>query len=176
MNGSEKSGFEDANGEIAQVMTGLDQFKSQSFGGIAEGDTRDKLNGVKAGDAFGMAVFSSVDRRIQIAVRLLENNSDKQIALPEIARIVNLSPSRLAHLFKRDMELSMQQYLTQLRLVKAKRQLETSFLSVKEIAASVGFSSVARFVICFKNFAGSTPAQYRKHLPNATYRCSERAL
>ena len=155
-------------------MTDLDQFKDQDA--LGEGGTRDKRNGVKVGEAFETAIFSSVDRRIQIAVRLLENNSDKQITLLEIARIVNLSPSRLAHLFKRDMELSMQQYLTQLRLAKAKRQLETSFLSVKEIAASVGFSSVARFVICFKNFVGSTPAQYRKDLPNATYRCSEQAL
>jgi len=103
-------------------------------------------------------------------VMLLESNSHQQIGIEDMARLVNLSPGRLAHLFKSEMELSIQQYLTRLRLAKAKRQLESSFLSIKEIAASVGFSSVARFVVCFKNVVGATPAHYRKHFLNASYR------
>jgi transcriptional regulator GlxA family with amidase domain len=101
------------------------------------------------------------DRRIQVVVTLLESNSHKHVDVEDMARLVNLSVGRLAHLFKSEMELSIQQYLTHLRLAKAKHQLEAGFLSVKEIAASVGFSSVARFAVCFKNFAGTTPNQYR---------------
>src|SRR5215831_3001889 len=97
------------------------------------------------------------DRRIQVVVMLLERDPHQRLTIEEIARMVNLSPGRLAHLFKSEMELSIQQYVTQLRLAKAKDQLETSFLSVKEIAASVGFASVTRFVGCFKNTIGSTP-------------------
>ena len=110
-----------------------------------------------------------LDRRIQAVVMLLEKNSHKQIPIGEMARVVNLSPGRLAHLFKSEMEFSIQQYLTQVRLAKAKSHLESSFLSIKEIAASVGFSSVARFAVCFKNLVGVTPAQYRKHHPVASY-------
>ena len=113
------------------------------------------------------------DRRIQVVVMLLESNSHKQIAIEDVARLVNLSTGRLAHLFKSEMQISIQQYVTQLRLAEAKRQLESSFLSIKEIAASVGFSSVARFVVCFKNFVGATPAHYRKHFLNALYRGAE---
>jgi len=112
----------------------------------------------------------SLDRRIQVVVMLLESNSHQQIGIEDMARLVNLSPGRLAHLFKSEMELSIQQYLTRLRLAKAKSQLESSFLSIKEIAASVGFSSAARFVVCFKNVVGATPAHYRKHFLNASYR------
>ena len=114
-----------------------------------------------------------LDRRIQVVVMLLDNHSHKQIALKEMARQVNLSPGRLAHLFKSEMELSIQQYLTRVRLAKAIRHLESSFLSIKEIAASVGFSSVRRFVVCFKNLVGATPAQYRKHFPHASYQRAE---
>ena len=103
-----------------------------------------------------------VDRRIEVVLMMLEKNSNKQIPIKEMARLVNLSPGRLAHLFKDEMQVSIQQYLTQLRLAKAKRHLESSFLSIKEIAASVGFSSANRFVVCFKNIVGATPAQYRK--------------
>lgn len=101
---------------------------------------------------------------------MLESNSHKPIDVEDMARIVNLSVGRLAHLFKSETNVSIQQYLTQLRLAKAKSQLETSFLSIKEIAASVGFSSVTRFVACFKSFAGATPAHYRKHILNPSYR------
>lgn len=149
--------------------------KKQVPGGTTGSVARHRSDDLIGGDAFEMAVFTPVDRRIQILVRLLENNLNKQIAIAEIAKLVNLSPSRLAHLFKEEMELSIQQYITQLRLAKAKRQLETSFLSVKEIAASVGFSSVARFVACFKNVVGSTPSQYRKHLSNTAYHDAERS-
>ena len=119
----------------------------------------------------------SLDRRIQVVVMLLESNSHQQIGIEDMARLVNLSPGRLAHLFKSEMELSIQQYLTQLRLAKAKSQLESSFLSIKEIAASVGFSSAARLVVCFKNVVGATPAHYRKHFLSPSYRrCAELAL
>ena len=144
----------------------FESLTKQAPGKITTGGPRQLGNGLAHAEPFGLAMCRPADRRIQIVVTLLENNWDKQIAVAEIARLVNLSSSRLAHLFKSEMDLSMQQYQTQLRLAEAKRQLETSFLSVKEIAASVGFSSVARFVVCFKNSIGSTPAQYRKHLPN----------
>lgn len=125
------------------------------------------------GEPTKVNVSRSLDRRIQVVVMLLESKSHQQIGIEDMARLVNLSPGRLAHLFKSEMELSLQQYLTQLRLAKAKSQLESSFLSIKEIAASVGFSSVARFVVCFKTFVGTTPAHYRKHFLNASYRGAE---
>ena len=115
------------------------------------------------------ASLRPVDRRIEVVVMMLERNSHKQIPINEMARLVNLSPGRLAHLFKSEMQLSIQQYLTQVRLAKAKGHLESSFLSIKEIAASVGFTSATRFVVCFKNIVGATPAQYRKRCPTASY-------
>lgn len=141
----------------------------QAVGKVTEAGARQRSNAFAHAERFDPAICKPADRRIQIVVMLLENNWNKQIAVAEIARLVHLSPSRLAHLFKSEMDLSIQQYLTRLRLAKAKRHLETSFLSVKEIAASVGFSSVARFVVCFKSLVGATPAQYRKRLSNISF-------
>lgn len=105
---------------------------------------------------------SVIDRRIQVVLMLIEENFNQQIAIAEIARMVNLSPGRLAHLFKSETGVAVQQYLTQIRLAKAQHQLESSFLSIKEIAAAVGFTSVTRFATSFKTLVGMTPAQYRK--------------
>jgi AraC-like DNA-binding protein len=116
------------------------------------------------------------DRRIEVVVRQLENSSHQQIGIEDMAKLVNLSPSRLAHLFKSETKLSIQQYVTQLRLTKAKQQLESNFLSIKEIAASVGFCSVSRFVASFKNLVGTTPSQYRKHFSMVSYQSAERVV
>jgi len=134
------------------------------------GKTRPNVPSVK------VDVSRPFDRRIQVVVMLLETNSHKQIAIQDMARLVNLSAGRLAHLFKSEMKLSIQQYLTLLRLGKAKSQLESNFLSIKEIAASVGFSSVTRFVVSFKNLVGTTPAHYRKTFSQASYPRLEKSL
>jgi transcriptional regulator GlxA family with amidase domain len=115
-----------------------------------------------------------LDRRIEVVVTQLENNSHQQIRIEEMARLVNLSPGRLSHLFKSETKVSIQQYLTLLRLARAKQQLELSFLSVKEIAASVGFVSVTRFAASFKNLVGTTPAQYRKQVSIGSYQSAEK--
>lgn len=145
--------------------------------GIAATVGRSSMAGTSMGHANAQSTSANVsrplDRRIEVVVMLLESNSHKQIAIEDVARLVNLSTGRLAHLFKSEMQISIQQYVTQLRLAEAKRQLESSFLSIKEIAASVGFSSVTRFVVGFKNFVGATPAHYRKHFLNASYRGAE---
>ena len=102
------------------------------------------------------------DRRVQHVLMLLEESPKHQWEVSDIARMVNLSPGRLAHLFKSEVGVSIQQYLIQIRLTKAKHQLESTFLSIKEIAASVGFRNVTRFTECFKTAVGTTPAKYRK--------------
>jgi len=102
------------------------------------------------------------DRRVQLILMLLEESSERQWELSDIARSVNLSPGRLAHLFKNEIGVSIQQYLTQIRLSKAKHQLKSSFLSIKEIAAAVGFRNVTRFTSSFKTAVGTTPAEYRR--------------
>ncbi|MFN2533457.1 MAG: helix-turn-helix domain-containing protein [Pyrinomonadaceae bacterium] len=106
------------------------------------------------------------DRRIELILMLLETNPQRQWELAGIAKSVNLSPGRLAHLFKNETGTSIQQYLTRIRLANARRQLESTFLSIKEIAAAAGFRNVTRFSTTFKNAVGTTPAEYRKSAPN----------
>jgi transcriptional regulator GlxA family with amidase domain len=102
------------------------------------------------------------DRRVELILNLIDQDPARQWELSEIAEMVNLSPGRLAHLFKSEISISIPQYLTQIRLTRARQELESSFLSIKEIAAAVGFRSVGRFAISFKTAVGTTPAEYRR--------------
>lgn len=99
-----------------------------------------------------------------MVVRLIGTDLCREMTIAELARRVNLSLSRLRHLFKTEMGMSPAQYLKALRLQRAKDLLETTFLSVKQIMSHVGVSDKSRFAQDFKRAYGLTPARYRAHL------------
>lgn len=84
-----------------------------------------------------------------------------ELSLAELAQSVNLSVWRLSHIFKSDVGMPPIRFLRLLRMEKAKHLLESSFLSVKEIAYQVGLNDESHFVRDFKSTYGSSPALYR---------------
>lgn len=102
------------------------------------------------------------DRRVQVVRVLLEGSFDRKLGLRDMSAEVNLSPWRLAHLFKAEIGMSPQRYLTLVRLQRAKDLLETSFLSVQAISAAVGIPNPSQFTKSFKTAYGMTPVGYRK--------------
>ena len=89
-----------------------------------------------------------------------------ELSLTEFAQSVNLSVWRLCHIFKSDVGMPPIRYLRLLRMERAKGLLESSFLSVKEIAYQVGLNDESHFVRDFKSTYGYTPALYRSHFKN----------
>lgn len=84
-----------------------------------------------------------------------------EVSLAEFAQSVNLSVWRLCHIFKSDVGMPPIKYLRLLRMERAKGLLESSFLSVKEIAYQVGLNDESHFVRDFKSTYGYSPAIYR---------------
>ena len=84
-----------------------------------------------------------------------------ELSLTEFAQSVNLSVWRLCHIFKSDVGMPPIRYLRLLRMERAKELLESSFLSVKEIAFQVGLNDESHFVRDFKSTYGYSPALYR---------------
>lgn len=84
-----------------------------------------------------------------------------ELSLSEFAQSVNLSVWRLCHIFKADVGMPPIKYLRLLRMERAKDLLESSFLSVKEIAYQVGMNDESHFVRDFKSTYGQSPATYR---------------
>jgi AraC-like DNA-binding protein len=86
-----------------------------------------------------------------------------ELSLGDFAQSVNLSVWRLCHIFKSDVGMPPIRYLRLLRMERAKHLLESSFLSVKEIAFQVGLNDESHFVRDFKSTYGFSPALYRSH-------------
>ncbi|HSE22899.1 MAG TPA: helix-turn-helix transcriptional regulator [Pyrinomonadaceae bacterium] len=90
----------------------------------------------------------------------------RELSLDNFARSVNLSVWRLSHIFKSEMGVPPIKYLRLLRMERAKTLLETSFLSVKEIAHQVGVNDESHFVRDFKSTYGASPTLYRTRFLN----------
>ena len=101
------------------------------------------------------------DRRVQVVKILIEDNFHLRLDLSDMAKAVNLSPWRLAHLFKAEVGISPLRYLALVRLQRARQYLETGFLTVREIAISVGIPNPSHFTRSFKAAYGSSPVQHR---------------
>jgi AraC-like DNA-binding protein len=102
-----------------------------------------------------------VDKRVEKILEMMRDDVRGELSLTEFAQCVNLSVWRLCHIFKSDVGLPPIKYLRLLRMERAKGLLESSFLSVKEIAFQVGLNDESHFVRDFKSTYGFSPAIYR---------------
>lgn len=105
---------------------------------------------------------SGMDRRIEILIAKIESDTSAAWNVASLAAHVNLSPSRLRHLFKEETGTTPANYLKDLRLRSAEELLSTTFLSVKEIVRRVGLGSESHFVREFKRIRGTSPTKYRR--------------
>jgi len=83
-------------------------------------------------------------------------------SVKELAAAVNMSPSRLEALFKRDTGEQIGQHLTNLRLRKAARMLESTAMRIKEITHAIGYEHPSSFVRAFRRNYSKSPRDYRK--------------
>ena len=103
-----------------------------------------------------------MDSRVEKAISHIQDNLSKDLGLEELARTVNLSSSRLNHLFKTEIGLTIAKYVRSLRMERAKDLLETTFLTVKEIGSECGLNDESHFVQNFKAAYGRTPLRHRQ--------------
>ena len=105
-----------------------------------------------------------MDRRIEVVITNMEAQPTKPWETSELAELVNLSGSRLRHLFKQETGTTPVRYLKAIRLRRAATLLRTSFMSIKEIAMSVGLTTASYFVREFRKSYGMTPTEFRNSM------------
>ena len=99
---------------------------------------------------------------IQQAKKILDENFDKHITIPQLARLAGINEAKLKEGFKELYGHPIHGYLLQLRLEKAKQLLLTTGLSITEITYEIGYSHVTHFTTLFKKEQGLTPSEWRK--------------
>lgn len=93
-------------------------------------------------------------------IKYLNENYTQDISLKKLSEEFHLNPSYVSYLIKNETGLTYSQYLTDLRIGKARRLLETTDLSLAEISEAVGFNDYFYFIKKFKKVVGVTPGHY----------------
>lgn len=110
-------------------------------------------------------VYSSQDARkvsqIRPAINYIDANYNKAITLADVAKASHLSVSRLAHIFKEQMGITIIDYLTGVRIERAKQLLLATDQNCTEICFEVGYNNQSYFTRTFKGLVGTTPRQFR---------------
>ena len=102
-----------------------------------------------------------MDRRITRVKSVLDEQYRDPPSVGDLAKTVGLSASRLAHLFRKEIGMSIQSYVVERRLVMAAMLIVQSHERISQIAYSVGFGDVSNFNHAFKRRFGMSPRQYR---------------
>jgi len=85
-------------------------------------------------------------------------------SMEAVADAVGLGPDHLRHLFKKQLGMSMLEYLTLVRMENARELLRHSALSIDEIAHQCGYASHRHLGVLFRRAQGSTPRAFRSQL------------
>lgn len=95
-----------------------------------------------------------------------QNYMDFNLSLSTVADELSLTPSYVTRYFKNKNGLPLMQYVSKIRIEKAKELLETTHLSIKEIVEQVGFVDENNFSRAFRKREGVSPSQYRSNRYN----------
>jgi len=104
--------------------------------------------------------LAQVSREIQAACDYMESNYTETITLADLSKVAGLNKYTLLRSFTMQRGITPYQYLSTIRVNKAKRLLEDG-VSPIEAAFQSGFTDQSHFTRFFKNFIGLTPRQYQ---------------
>jgi AraC family transcriptional regulator len=100
---------------------------------------------------------------IQQAVELMHARFGEKLSVSSLARSVHQSESHFGRIFKQETGLSPMEYLTRVRLDKARRLLSRTDKRVSQVALECGFASGAHFSSVFRKSTGIRPKDFRRH-------------
>ncbi|WP_176585621.1 AraC family transcriptional regulator [Priestia megaterium] len=102
------------------------------------------------------------EKIIKKTVGYIERHFNMDINLKELAKQVNLTPFHFSRVFKKYTGYSPYEYVINFRINRAKKLLQNTNLSIKEISIVSGFNSDTHFMTTFKKHTNLTPKQFRE--------------
>lgn len=95
-------------------------------------------------------------------LKYLGENLGNSISIDEMAEGFNISTSHLRFIFRREMGISIGQYLDGLRMGFASTELATGSMRIGAIAKKCGYNSSSVFIHAFRRYTGLSPLRYRQ--------------
>jgi len=89
----------------------------------------------------------------------------EEITLTKLAEIVAINPSYLSTLFKKEVGMSISEYVQSAKVNEAKNLLSYTSYSMSDIASLLNFYDQSHFIRVFKKYTGVTPKQFKNEVP-----------
>lgn len=102
--------------------------------------------------------------QIENAVQYMKNNFHLNVTLEDVAKVVYMHPNYFSAVFKKNYGISFSDYMNYLKVSMATELMESTPLTVSEIAMQCGFNSVSNFYRVFKALQGVSPVKYVKQI------------
>lgn len=157
-------------GELTLSLRSVDRITAQldEIVSALERDTTPARLVATAGMAWRLFTLLAVDRvlpedgtPLERAMRYLQERVDGRVQVAELAALVGVSPSHLAALFRAATGGGVLAHHLSLKMARARRLLDTSGLTVAEIALQVGMDDPFYFSRQFRKVHGVSPTSYR---------------
>ncbi|MNV69319.1 Arabinose operon regulatory protein [compost metagenome] len=97
---------------------------------------------------------------IDLAKQYIEQHLSGDLSLEAVSAQVFISPKYLSRLFKEELGITYTDYVTGRRMEQAKTLIESSKMTIEQIAGTVGYGTAAYFIKKFKEMYGCTPGNY----------------
>lgn len=108
--------------------------------------------------------YSSTKEYVKEAVAYIKKNYSQPINISDISSDLSLDRKYFSKIFKKELQMSPNEYLINYRLARACELIETTNLSIAEIAATVGYDNQFSFSRVFKKYKQISPSDYRTQI------------
>lgn len=148
-----------SNRNIKQIETLSDLKQCQAF-------SREMITGYcRLIEEFNLQKYSPPIRR---AITYIRTDLTVNLSLSTLAEMLNVNPSYLSTLFKKEIGMPLTEYVNRCRITHAQHLLRGTDMPIKTIAQSCGISDLNYFIRMFKRISGVTPKTYRTQALSGT--------
>lgn len=120
-------------------------------------------------DLVNKTSYKTTELYLEKAIEFIEKNYSKSIKVNDIADYIGINRCYLTNIFKKNINVSPQDFLANYRIDKACELLKTTNLSLMYVANCVGYSNSLTFSRAFKKYKNESPRNYRQKFVSAIY-------
>lgn len=160
----------DLGGNVDHVVPALDNMEATLAEITSVAEIRDRLQDILLG---ALAYRDSLTNQQhgamlhQVHTYIDRHYMDAALSLNEVAGQVNLSPSHFSAVFSQETGQTFKEYLTEVRIRRAKELLRSTTLKSFEISYQIGYSDPHYFSYVFRKQTGLSPKEYRQQAQTA---------